>query len=142
MSISNKSYPSVHRIFKRKVIGKYILLCANWYIFIANWKSGVKWKLCFKTTKYRIYGYRKVASIKCKKTPETSIVRRPRGGALMPCEDSIAQKEEGKTSGKDSANEKPWTCSIKVLSFPCCGEDLHLAHHGWDSKLQLSADSE
>lgn len=68
MSISNKSYPSVHRIFKRKVIGKYILLCAIRYIFIANWKSGVEWKLCFKTTKYRIYGYRKTASIKCKKT--------------------------------------------------------------------------
>lgn len=74
--------------------------------------------MCLKTTKYRIYAYRKVASVKGKKSPETSVVRRPEGGALMSCEDSIAQKEEDKTSGKDSANKKPWTCLLQPSQLP------------------------
>lgn len=86
-------------------------------MFIAN-KIWSKVKVCLKTTKYRIYAYRKVASVKCKKSPETSVVRRPQGGALMPCEESIAQKEEDKTSGKDSANKKPWTCLLQPSQLP------------------------
>ena len=69
-----------------------------------------------------------------KQKPQLNRVGRPKGGALMLCDDSRAQKEDKRLlfPGKGSANEKPWTLcslyppnflflSIKAFSFSCLG---------------------
>lgn len=68
-------------------------------------------------------------------------VGRPTGGALMPCDNSRLQQEEGRlfSAGKDLASEKSWTLFIispPQLISPCIKAWLTVA----DCELQFSTD--